>query len=332
MQQILSFCLLVLAFSVSAVVTDDTPQIIFSPAVIDFGNVQLGDTKQIISYLTNIGNTSLVMYGAGGAPDLPFYAAQNCQDTTLNPGESCETFFNFTPSALGPATDASVGDYNNKDYRIPLTGNGVAREYLSIGPSMLDFGDVQLGDSKQKTIYITNISDDPIVMKGTGGGPYPPFYAVQNCQDHTFNPGESCELTITFTPNTLGSAFNASQGTYNGQSYNISLTGNVIAQGSQLSIAPSTLDFGLVKVGSSAKLIAYVTNTGDATITISSAGGAPQPPFKLDQFCQGKTLKSGESCELHYTYAPKAAGPFNGISVGSYNDQSVSVTLTGTTS
>ena len=59
-------------------------------------------------------------------------------------------------------------------------------------------------------------------MEGTGGTPDAPFYAVQNCQVRTLNPGESCELTITFTATTLGSAFNVSKGTYNAQLFNIS--------------------------------------------------------------------------------------------------------------
>ena len=154
MKQILPLCLLVLALSVSVAVTDDTPQFSISPYNLDFGNVQLGDTKQIISYLTNVGNTPVLVYGVGGVLDTPFYFSITCEHRTLNPGESCETYFSFRPTIIGAANNYFIGGKSGQNYTMQLTGNGVAREYLAIGPSMLDFGDVQLGDSKQKMIYI----------------------------------------------------------------------------------------------------------------------------------------------------------------------------------
>src|SRR5262249_45925986 len=149
---------------------------------------------------------------------------QNCQSTTLNPGQSCQMLFAFTPAALGPATGASIGSWNGQSFHINFTGTGTPR--LLISPSSLDFGYVAVGTaSPQQTVTITNASSTPIVMSGAGGGLISQFHNFQNCQSNTLNPGDSCTMTFWFAPTSLGPASDVSIGTWNNQPFNITVTG-----------------------------------------------------------------------------------------------------------
>src|SRR5689334_125379 len=141
---------------------------LISPTSIDFGNVAVGTTSPQQSVtITNVSTAPVIMSGAGGAAGV-FGGSQNCQGTTLNPGQSCQMFFAFTPTALGPATGASNGTWNGQSFTITFTGTGT-RLFL-ISPTSIDFGNVAVGTtSPQQSVTITNVSASPVVMSGAGG-------------------------------------------------------------------------------------------------------------------------------------------------------------------
>ena len=305
-------------------------QFLVTPAGLDFGDVAIGttSTQQIVD-ITNIGASPVVMSGAGGAPGGDFTAVQNCQGNTLNPGESCQMFFTYTPSTVGPATAVSSGTWNGQPFSIDLMGVGVGPSFL-ITPSALDFGDVALGvTSAQQIVDITNAGSSPVVMSGAGGAPGGDFNAVQNCQGNTLNPGESCQMFFTYSPSTAGPAMATSSGTWNGQAFSIDLHGNGV--GPSLLVTPNGFDFGAVVVGTtSPQQVTNITNVGSSPVTMSGAGGAPGGDFNAVQNCQGNTLNPGESCQMFFTFAPSANGPAMATSSGTWNGQPFNIGLYGT--
>ncbi len=95
------------------------------PASLDFGNVQVGTTKELIVTVTNISSSSVYVNGAGGAVYAPFNAVQNCQHQTLPPGGTCQFFFDFSPTTVGPASATSSFTLNDEPFTVTLSGNGV---------------------------------------------------------------------------------------------------------------------------------------------------------------------------------------------------------------
>lgn len=197
---------------------------------------------------------------------------------------------------------------------------------LSISPSNIDFGNVQIGESVERIVYIINVGDEPVVMSGIGGGVSGAFESTQNCQGDTISPGHACQMYFTFNSATEGSLGAVSEGSWNGQSFQITLSATAVRP--QLSIAPSSLDFGTVEVGKSKEKFVYITNTGVAPLVMDGAGGGLEAPFLAVQNCVGETLNPGQSCEMFFTFTPNTTGSVVDYSIGEWNGQYFNITLT----
>src|SRR5258708_39854863 len=79
-------------------------------------------------------------------------------------------------------------------------------------------------------------------------------------------------MVYSFMATASGPASTTSMGDWNGQNFNIALSGN--GRGAQFVITPTSLDFGPVQVGSSApSQTVTVTNVGPSPVVMSGAGG-----------------------------------------------------------
>lgn len=217
MQKISALCFLSLVYLASA-------QIIIAPSSINFGDVQIdqAETVEKIAYVINVGDESVTMSGVGGGLSSPFSVVQNCQGNLIAPGQACNMYFYFNSDTTGAYSAVSQGTWNTYPYNISLTANAVLSE-LNIAPTSLDFGNVTIGESAQRIVYITNVGEAILTLSGVGGGIEAPFIANQNCQDEILAPGHSCEMVFTFVPTTNGSVTATSSGTWNDIPFNISL-------------------------------------------------------------------------------------------------------------
>src|SRR5260370_8842168 len=75
------------------------------------------------------------MSGAGGGVGSPFSGFQSCQGKTLNPGNTCQMVYAFSPTATGPASTTSSGDWNGQSFNITLHGIGL-NQYLLTPPTL----------------------------------------------------------------------------------------------------------------------------------------------------------------------------------------------------
>ena len=104
----------------------------------------------------------------------------------------------------------------------------------------------------------------------------------------------------------------------------------VIGGSANLSIPITGLDFGEVVRGSvSPQQIVTITNTGQAPVVMSGAGGAPPGDFNGVQDCQGQSLAVGSSCHMFFTYDPSDLGADTSFSIGTWNGQQFKIRMTG---
>ena len=97
-----------------------------STTAVDFGDVPVGSTATEMVTFTNISSSDVTVSVTGGAPTGGFSGTQACQAATLNPGESCDFTYTFTPTALGTATGAPSLTFNGAPFTINLTGTGTS--------------------------------------------------------------------------------------------------------------------------------------------------------------------------------------------------------------
>jgi hypothetical protein len=211
------------AASASAASASSPPLFLITPRGLSFGFVPLGSTtaSQEIT-VKNVSGHPQTMSGSGGGAGV-FGGAQNCQSQTLAPGASCQMFYAFSPTSRGTAHGSTNGTWNGQAFSLNFTGTAIPG--FLITPTNLSFGNVKVGTtSHEQTINVTNVSNESVVMSGTGGGGGV-FGGVQNCQDQTLAAGASCQMFYAFSPTATGTVNSSAGGTWNGQSFSIRFSG-----------------------------------------------------------------------------------------------------------
>jgi hypothetical protein len=177
----------------------------------------------------NDGNEDLVV------PEL------NDGDLTIYLGNGNGTFQPPTTTPVLMHPDAlGVADFNN-DGRLDLvvadeTSNMVTivtqlpPPAITVNPATLAFGNEQLGmQSAPQTSTVTNTSASPVTISSiaVGGKNYIFFSQTNTCplSPATLNGGESCTITVTFEPRTVGAKSAAVNITDSGGVQTIALTG-----------------------------------------------------------------------------------------------------------
>ena len=93
---------------------------------ISFGDVPVGSTSPTETVtVTNVSTAPVTVTIAGGAPEAPFGAYQNCMSQTLAPGGTCSVSYSVTPTATGPVTASSDFTINGQPFTVNLTANGL---------------------------------------------------------------------------------------------------------------------------------------------------------------------------------------------------------------
>lgn len=298
-----------------------------NPLSLDFGFVTVNNTsaKQVVT-VHNTGMSELTNF-AGGGVYPPFSASQNCAAGVL-PGESCQYFFEFSPTDPGIYTTTSNSSTNAGPFSVALQGRG--RDYIFIGgqrvtPRSLDFGPVGTGlTSPTLLVTITNQSNFNII-DWAGGGVVSPFGAAQDCAGG-IDPGESCNFYYTFSPTTEGVFTTTSNVTNSSGSFTVELRGTGV--GPKVSASQLVLDFGPVELGETSPVqTVVVKNTGMARLE-DWAGGGLNPPFSSGQDCAGG-IDPGETCQFYYRFSPTEFGRFSATSNVSTNGGSFSILVLG---
>jgi hypothetical protein len=251
--------------------------------------------------------------------------------TTLTPGYTCTISVTFTPTASGvrkgaiTITDTAPGS----PHVVSLSGIGTR---VSVSPSgTLNFGNQPvLTTAPSQAVVFTNSGSGPITVSSvvaTGD-----FSQTNNCA--RVLPAASCQIVVKFTPEVVGTRYGALTMTDNSASspHAVNLTG----VGVDLSVSPTTLDFGNVGVLTrSAPGAVTLTNLSSAPVplnSISIAGVADYGDFSETNNCANPMPAHG-NCSVHITFRPTRLLLSNSsvllVRFGSA-DSPLAVTLTGT--
>jgi IPT/TIG domain len=304
-----------------------------SPTSFDFGDVPLNDPSpnQLVT-VTNVSGTTQTINATGGAGGS-FGGQEDCQGETLAPGASCHLYYAFAPTTLGQQTASVTGAINGQSYSLAFKGNGI-NQFL-ITPTALDFGDVATNStSAAQTVTITNVSNRAMSsLDLETSGNTAAFPNTNDCG--LLAAGASCHISYQFEPTTGGPQTASPSGTFNGQSFSVSLTGEAqdpgVLSARQFLFTPTSLDFGDVPLNnSSASQTVTVTNvSGESVLMDGTDGGSGV--FGGSNNCEGQTLANGASCQMTYTFNPTSLGATTGTTdMGNWNGSSFSIGFTGT--
>lgn len=267
-----------------------------APTSLVFGVVNQGQTtppQDVV--VTNTGAGVIGPIAIDGAVPLPegqtevFALDDRCGGLVLQPGDSCALRYTFTPFFNAPSVarlDVSVLELSGPDpvpvgaaFRVTLSGAGT--NPIEVLPTVIDFGAVPVGTTSPPIgLRLHNPSDQPFGPLNLGGSstpPQAPFSADEDpCWGAVLPPGGSCEIPITFRPETSGrvvaSATVAISATANRASveFPYQLQGCGDSQAAPCTVAPPT---------SSTSTSTTTTSVADTTTTsmpeTTTTGGPP---------------------------------------------------------
>ncbi len=307
-----------------------------NPTSLSFGNVQTGTTQNLSATVTNTGGSSVTISQAG-VSGTGFSMSGGPSSVTLAAGQSATFSVAFAPTTAGSAsgnlTIASTA--SNSNVTVPLSGTGISPGALGSNPASLSFGNVQAGTTQTLSATVTNTGGSSVTISqvgvnGTGfslrGGP----------SSVTLGAGQSTTFSVAFAPAATGNATGnltiSSTASNSTLTLPLSGTGTAAAAG-QLTIAPTTLNFGSVDVGSTATQSLTMSATGGSVTVNSAASGSSQ--YSISGASFPFTIAAGQSASVSVVFAPSqsgaAAGTLTFVS-GTANTQTAeSVTGTGVT-
>jgi hypothetical protein len=290
-----------------------------TPSPLAFGS-QAENTASapLVLTLTNTGTSSLTVAAftvTGGTNPGDFAATSTtCTGATLAAAATCTINVTFTPSTLTAETaTVSITDDANSPVVVNLTGTGALPTATPSSPSIAFGNQIINTTSPAQMVTLTNSSAVTLTITSIAvtGGNNGDFAQTNTCGASVPAAG-TCTISVTFTPSAVGARASAVVITDNAASspQSIALTGTGVATAAVVVLNPTSLTFTSQNTGttSAAKMV-MLTNTGNATLTISgiAVGGANAADFAQANTCGASVAASG-TCVISVTFSPTAAG------------------------
>ena len=286
-----------------------TPIVSLLPSSLSYGTVKVGVASATQSVtLFNSGDGTLSIFSIAGSGD---FSESNSCGGTLTAGNSCLISVTFTPTAVGSRSGSLTVTDNasGSPHTVSLSGTGAVAT-TTLSPSSLTFGTYNIGTSSpSQSITVTNTSAVAMVISSIGiTGDYA---QINNCGS-SLAPSANCSITVTFTPTAAGSRAGILTVTddASGSPHTAGLVGTGQTALPVVSLTPTSLAFGNVAVNRTSNLTATLTNTGTASLTISSIT-ASGTYFSQTNNC-GASLAPNASCTINAMFTPLALGAQTG--------------------
>ncbi|MBI3195699.1 MAG: choice-of-anchor D domain-containing protein, partial [Ignavibacteriae bacterium] len=295
-----------------------------SATVLSFGNVLLGTSKTDSIVVTNIGTTDYSITNiASGNPQFTV----SPDSGTVAVGDSMKLYFTYTPTSAD--NQAGTFTFTHSGFSSPFTvdvnGTGITPVF-SISANSLTFGNVLFGTSKVDSVTVTNTGSATLNISSISS----------DNAEFSFSPGATVSLApnasqkfyVTFTPTSMGAKTANIAFTHDasGSPHVVSASGTGIAP--LYSVSSTSILFGDVRTGQAKQDSVIVTNTGTASLTISSVI-SNNTRFTANPATA--TLAAGASKTFVVTFAPLATGNHDGEIVFTHtaNSSPDTVTLNG---
>lgn len=307
------------------------PGLQFLPSTLTFTPQSVGTTSpaQTVT-LKNTGTVNLAISSITAAGDFGFTGCG--VPLTLAPNATCVLSVTFSPQANGPLT-GSISVASNgpgSPNALPLSGTGVngPTPGISVQPFSLGFGPIRVGSQATDRVSIFSNGSAPLLLSGISISGA--TFAQSNACPASLPVGAGCDITITYSPGTVGTQTGQLTIQSNGtpSTFTVNLTGTAVALLPAALSAPASADFGPHIIGTSTRIGLDLRNTGEQTLNITSmtlSGGG----FRLDGTCT--SIAPGATCSVGIVFEPGAVQSYTGTLTIASNDArgNATVAITG---
>jgi hypothetical protein len=281
-----------------------------NPPSLSFGNQTYGTVSNAQTVeLENTGSIALTPSSIAVSQD--FMESDNCVNAIVAVGGSCAIQVSFRPTATGPRSGQMTVYANvyGGQLTVDLNGTGTPAGVVSLTPTSIDFGPVEVGTSSAPMqVEAANSSGSAISISNVAITP--PFKIASNaCGTSTLAANADCQVTVEFAPTAPGAVAGTLTFTDGAGTQTVALSGTGAAAPTDI-LNPTSLTFSATPTGqlSAAKVIS-LTNTGDlplSAISISVSGS-----FQVSNTC-GSQLAGRSVCTISVVFAPTGTGSQGG--------------------
>lgn len=298
-----------------------------TPDALHFRNVVAGQTYLLHVTVSNSGRSTLAFSQVYRSS--PVFSLSNVSlPLKVAPGKKVAIEIAFTPRRSGSfSTDFIFTSGGSSRLVLHTDGTSVARGLVP-NPQKLDFGNVSVGGREHHPITLVNSgSTHQTLLNVTVLGSEFNLTGVDT--PLTLSPGQSFTFDASFAPDRAASFGGTIIVDTNGSYLAIALAGKG-SQTGQVVIAPASLNFGNVSVGTTSTLTGTL-QAGRTPITIYSAGITSRE-FSLSGLSFPFTIAARRTKSYQVTFYPNSSGgtsagiSFQSSAAGSYVRQ----TLLGT--
>ncbi len=287
------------------------PNIVLSPAILDFGTVDTSQSPTKPLYIKNEGVLDLHIFDIyiSGGDSIEFSVVQLCD--SIIPGDSCLVPITFSPDLRGDKQTVLYVISNDPDTPVKTAAITGRTPYPVIytDPDRLDFDLTEVGETDTLVLTIGNSGDRALLLDSLrlAGEASTEFEILYPCA--FVPPLNECKIAVVFIPITIG-VKNATLKIFSNdlQSpvYDIPLSASTPA--AILEIENNVIDFGNVPVGNLAFESVTLHNSGQKQLNISSVSlsGTNSSLFRLANNCGA--ISPGGSCTLKISFFPKSTG------------------------
>ncbi len=303
-----------------------------NPTSLSFGNITTGNTSNKSETVTNTGGTAVTI-SAANVTGAGFSVSGVTLPVTLATNQAATFTVTFAPATAGAVngTLALVSNASNSPLNIALSGTGVTPGLLVANPASLPFGNVQVGNTSNKSETVTNTGGTAVTISAanvTGVG----FSVSGVTLPVTLTTNQTATFTVTFAPTANGAVSGTLALVSNASNtpLNIALSGTGFTPGA-LTSNPTSVAFGNVVLGNNSSVPVTLTNTASTSVTISGAS-ATGSGFSITGLSLPLTLGGSASTTFNVVFTPPAAGASSGTLTINSNasNPTLSVALSGT--
>jgi hypothetical protein len=284
---------------------------------IDFGNVQVGGSAERKLALSNHGRGRLIVSDSGWAPQSPALIGTTL-GAELTGGGAATITLTFAPQAVGAVDSVWFVASNAKGkprVEIRIHGVGVGPAQAQVSPNSIDFGNVTVNTTANKTITVQNNDTVPIEVTAATLTAGASVFAVTLPTDASIQPGATLELTAGFTPTEAGTwtgsaeirviRFDTPSATP--ATFPVALAGRSLPI---IEVDPTSLVFGNHTQGSHTQGTVTIKNVGVAPLlvqTIALSADTSATYTLVSPVPSGVTLAPNDSVVTSVAYAPVQA-------------------------
>lgn len=320
-----------------------TTELSVTPANLVFGNVVIQTNKTLPVVVKNTTTipadvqfsavSNVKFCGQQGSDPSTFCVAPTTKPLSaegrfsLQPNE--ETTFNvtFRPTIAGTRERGSMTFQpcpTCAQIAVNMDGVGIEQGFRCDPPS-LDFGLVNPGSCTTRNVVCTNAANEQVTVVNWGALP-----GGTTSADFTFetfptpsvlSEGDSVDIDVTYCPAELGNdagflGIETDNPDPRRRFVSVALAGN--GGGPDISVLPTTLNFGQVSLIAPSRRTVIVTNVGFAPLQINGVGFGASREFTTQ--ATAVVLDVGETLPITIEFQPVTEGPVMGELIVSSND------------